>query len=109
MADEKKAPDAATADVISFGAELPSGEVPFVRTRADEEGNLTIEGGVAAITEGEPPASNGDGELLRLEHLHDNHFEVVEVLGKGPVKVNSRAYRQNWDSIFGAKQTVGQA
>jgi hypothetical protein len=41
-------------------------------------------------------------------------FKVEEVGGvsgstKGPAKVNSQAFRNNWDGIFGKKQVVGEA
>lgn len=99
---KKKEPE----DVISLGPELPGGEVPFIRTRLTEGGPL-VEGGLAHLV-GKNEACEED--VLKLRHLRDNHFEVEEVIsGKGPAKVNSAAYRKNWDTIFGSKQPVGQA
>jgi hypothetical protein len=37
-------------------------------------------------------------------------MEVIEgSICKGPAKVNSPQYRENWTSIFGAKQEIGEA
>lgn len=47
-------------------------------------------------------------ECLHLHPISENNYEVVSST-KGPAKVNSQAFRSNWENIFGQRQTVGQA
>jgi hypothetical protein len=57
------------------------------------------------------------GALRAVATMHDDECPVSKALKaeadaldkKGPAKVNSLAYRENFESIFGAKQEVGQA
>jgi len=55
----------------------------------------------------EPP-EGVDVETVRLEHVGQGVARVAEVIS-GPAKVNSRAYCDGWDTIFGSKQAVGEA
>lgn len=58
----------------------------------------------------------GDGEcaleaLLKLPvpDLDSLKGQTATISIGGPAKVNSRAYRENWGTIFGKKATVGEA
>ena len=108
MADEKK-PDV-PCDVIAVGETLPNGDISFVRQRQDETGT-TIEGGTLRVLPDVPEAAPDDvEEVVRMSHLTGNLFQVNEVVHKGgPAMVNNSAFRNNWETIFGSKQTVGQA
>jgi hypothetical protein len=110
MADDEKKGDCSTGDELQAGPELPGGFRPFVRHTSDH----TIQTGVMKkIEEGEPIYDNA----MYLKPLDGNRFEVVSELRKdaeattksGPAKVNTKAYRDNWDGIFGKKTAVGQA
>lgn len=110
MADDEKKGDCSTGDELQAGPELPGGFRPFVRHTADH----TIQAGVMKkIEEGEPIYDNA----LYLKPIEGDRFEVVGTFQKdasstaksGPAKVNTKAYRDNWDNIFGKKSTVGQA
>ncbi len=92
-------------DIVSLGPQLPDGDAPYVRMKDTDEGPV-VEYGTAHMVE---PETETDREVLKLRHLHDNHFQVEEVVRSGPAQVNSTAYRANWETIFGGKQTVGQA
>ncbi len=97
-------------DVISVGPNL-GGICPFVRHHADH----SIETGLARIAEpGQIPTS---ANPLYLTHRQDNVFDVQTMSRggsdvaptKGPAKVNSPAYKDGWENIFGNKTPVGQA
>ncbi len=98
-------------DVISVGPDL-GGVCPFIRHRPDH----SVESGMAKIVRpGDPPTT---ATPLMLTHRQGSEFDVhVMSKGgsdgpsktKGPSKVNSPAYKDGWDSIFGKKAPVGQA
>jgi hypothetical protein len=96
-------------DVIHVGPDL-GGFCPFVRHRADH----TIESGMAKIVRpGDPPTTEAP---LLLTHREGSDFDVQvmskggnDAPTKGPVKVNSPAFKTGWDNIFGKKAPVGQA
>ena len=111
MADEKK-PPTPPGDVIAVGPMLPTGDITFVRQRQDDDGTGTIvEGGTLRVLPNGPPDEPSDGaEVLKVSHLQDNLYKVDEVVHKGgPAMVNSTAFRNGWETIFGGRQTVGQA
>lgn len=113
MSDDKTPPSG--KDLITFGPDLGDGSRPFFRHRPDH----TLETGISrAVTDGQPMNMNEGGSLVKLTPVEDASMYEVETLyehrtsgqeGKGPAKVNSNAYRSGWDSIFGAKKTVGEA
>ncbi len=58
------------------------------------------------------------GALRALAAMHDEECPTGQRLRaraeqaekkSGPAQVATKQYRQGWESIFGAKQTVGQA
>ena len=51
----------------------------------------------------------GTGQLMRL--IGDSARAALGggAARSGPAQVATEAYRQNWDTLFGSKQTVGQA
>lgn len=105
VADEKKRLGCPEADVIALGRALPNGDVMAIRHKSDH----TMETGILGISrEGEVPPPGA--EMVQLKHRAGNEYEVTEtVASSGPPMVNSSAYRSNWDTIFGGRQTVGQA
>lgn len=111
--DEKKCgnPGCADGETIAVGPHLGQGIVPIMRHRPDH----TVEPAMARIVgPGETPTLPNP---LYLEHQHDNVFSVKPMSkggsdsapSKGPAKVNSPAFKDNWDNIFGKKAPVGQA
>jgi len=96
VSDEKKGSE----DVVALGYTLPNGDIPFVRQREN-----VIEAGTARIVrEGEPL---GEAEVVRLEPNEDGLTYRAQPLydgRKGPTKVNSNAFRNGWDAVFGNKQ-----
>lgn len=52
--------------------------------------------------------SNMDGICIKCDDGKLRSIERAEARSKGPVQVNSQAYRDGWDSIFG-KQPIGEA
>jgi hypothetical protein len=104
VAEEKKGSTCPEADVLAVGRTLPDGGVTFIRHKNDH----TIESGtIVPLPEGAPPPGV---EVVHLEHRNGNEYNVtVAPACDGPAMVNSSAYRSNWDSIFGGRQTVGQA
>jgi hypothetical protein len=113
MDDEKKTPPTCpSGDELRAGPDLGDGSRPFVRHTADHKiiaGIMTP----APAQEGQPMASGAfhlehiDGDRYKVEELPTGH--VPDAGTKGPAKVNSRAFRENFDSIFGKKIPVGEA
>jgi hypothetical protein len=112
MADDEKGckdPDCRDGDMIAVGPNL-GGVCPIVRHRADH----SVEPAFARIVPpGEAPSTP---DALYLEHQRDNLFAVKPLsrggsdgARKGPAKVTTQAFRDNYDNIFGKKATVGQA
>ena len=108
MADEKKAD--LPSDVIVVGETLPNGDASFVRYREDEAGPV-VQGGTLRVLSEDPSEDGSDvDEVVRLSHVTDNVYNVVETVRKGgPAMVNSPAFRNGWETLFGNRQTVGQA
>jgi hypothetical protein len=100
MADDKE-----DKGFIVMGPELPNGGRAAVHV--DKDGVHPGE----MFREGEAPECT-EGELTRVktEQIAGPLYQVTESepVGK-PSLVNSRAYRQNWENIFGKKQDVGEA
>ncbi len=99
--------DSEPSDVVSMGPPIADGVQPFVRTQ-QVEGGVLIQGGIAKrVPKDYEPEE--EQEVFHLKHLEGPHYEVTGTSRVGPAKVNSPAFRSGWDSIFGAKQAVGQA
>ena len=103
--DTKRCSD---GDELIAGPELPNGARPFIRHTASHD----IESGIMRpVADGEPMYEGA----FHLEPKDNGRYRVTDVFGKseesrakGPVRVSTPAYRENWDSIFG-KRPVGQA
>ena len=114
MDNEKKTPPTCpSGDELRAGPDLGDGSRPFVRHTADHK---LVAGIMTPAQEGQPMA---DG-AFHLEHIDGDRYKVYKVeelptghvpgsTVKGPAKVNSRAFRENFDSIFGKKIPVGEA
>lgn len=116
MADDSKGPKTTAhpdhhscddGDMISVGPNL-GGVCPFVRHHSDHH----LETGLARIVGPEDHATSPNP--LLLEHRRGNVFAVKTLSkggsdAKGPAKVNSPAFKENWDTIFGKKAPVGLA
>ncbi len=108
-------PAAPPSDVVFVGPAKEAGAAPVLRFR---EGRVEA-GELRAAQEGKPIV----GELLRLQkRTEDERLFDVEVLAKGamaeppaaepsshghkgPARVTTDAYRDGWESIFGARRT----
>lgn len=101
-------------DFIITGPSTSDGGISIIRH--DKNHNITS-GVIHPVKDGKPLSG---GELLNLHKTeNENIFEVqpVELDGKiesvvshsGPAMVNSRAYQNGWDNIFGKKPVVGKA
>lgn len=99
-----------TSDILHLGTPDEQGHVSYVRETETDAGTL-IRVGVAKCYNPDDsiPTEDPDAERVTLERMTGNQYRVKESSRSGPAKVNSAAYRSGWDSIFGAKQTVGQA
>lgn len=89
------------------------GGVPFVRHTADHE---MVQGVMYPCEEGKPLLPGN--EIFSLEPRAKGGLSVTSLYStkasgaqesKGPAKVNSRAYRANWETIFGKKAPIGEA
>ena len=72
--------------------------------RSDPEGNLRI-GVLGPVRDGQ--TYSNDAELVTLQHLEGEVYQVSA--STGPALVNSQAYRNNWEGIFGNRSPVGSA
>ena len=101
MADDKE-----DKGFVVMGPELENGGRAALRVT--KEG--TNEG--IMFREGEVPESCKGEKLTRVktERIAGHIYQVIEevLIGK-PLKVNSRSYLDNWDTIFGKKTVVGDA
>lgn len=91
-------------DVAFLGPPAEGGGVHVVRHRPDH----TWEAGVLRDVEDGRPLH---GELVRLTQ-RDGPGYSVETLhgrGEGPAMVNSQAYKDGWENIFGQKVPAGEA
>lgn len=55
-----------------------------------------------------PEKEEGPGGAYHCEITGDGptyEAELIPLLGQGPPKVNSKAYQEGWDAIFGAKDS----
>jgi hypothetical protein len=101
MAEDQK------KDRLHVGPDLGSGHI-YVRERANGETSI----GLASTDPSRLPTTSS---VATIKHVEDNVYEVHDETvcnapgSKGPAKVNSREYRDNWDGIFGKKSAVGQA
>lgn len=117
MADDEKPPGKDL--MVIAGPEGPGGWIPCVRHRPDH--TVTI-GALKPMKDGDPI---GSGEIVSLKE-GDGPVHEVETLwsgsdpglssdpedghgGKGPAMVNSKAYGDGWERIFGSRQKVGEA
>jgi len=101
MADNKE-----DKGFVVMGPELKTGGRAALRIT--KEG--TREG--VMFREGEAPDDCGGGELTRVEteKIAGAIYQVTSEVPIGkPSKVNSKAFRDNWDGIFGNKRVVGDA
>ena len=105
MADEKN-PSCPAGDELQAGPDLGDGSRPFVRHTADHK---IVVGIMTPAQEGQPIMAQGAFALEQIEGTTDRfRVEEVPTTGsgtKGPAKVNSRAFRENFDSIFGKVDT----
>ena len=90
---------------IVMGPELENGGRAAIRVDRDgvHSGEMFREGQV-------PDCDEGLLTRVETEQIAGPIYQVTseEPVGK-PSMVNSRAYRNNWDNIFGKKQAIGEA
>ena len=105
MADEKK-PPCSSGDELLPGPKIGDDGHMFVRHTAEHK---VVMGVMTPVREGLPEAE-GAFRLERIEGTNRYKVNEVQVPGsKGPAKVTSRKYRENYDTIFGTKMAVGEA
>lgn len=102
--DDKKA--CPGGDVISLGPDL-GGVRPCIRHKEDHTVSL---GFVHPIQDG----GDSPGEKITLRQRGETgDYDVAPTESgrpsSGPAKVNSKAFKKNYDLIFGAKAPVGEA
>lgn len=111
MADDTKK-DAPCTDHLVAGPELEGGVRPFIRHTADHEIHV---GTMRLVKEG-APMMPGEGAFA-LRDRGEGHFDVTPLVEpqpkaegghKGPARVNTRAYQEGWDALFG-KRPAAQA
>jgi hypothetical protein len=99
--------DCKCRDEIDLGPPIgPDGTHACIRHTADHQVAI---GFVRPVKDGQP--ING-AEMVSLDHIEGTRFAVTTVYNAtspGPPKVNTPAYRDGWDRIFGPTQEVGQA
>lgn len=93
--------DAKVGDFISYGP--PHDGVAPCRVYGDEG---IHEGLLVSDEVAESSGFQGEHTKVKMEHVSQGLACITKV--KKPSMVNSQAYRNNWDGIFG-KQTVGEA
>jgi len=81
------------------------GEAKILRFRQDEEGKRRIEFGSVKATDKMTEEESEGMEMINLKDREGSPFKDVEVLRegtghKGPARVTTQAYRDNWDAIF---------
>lgn len=116
MADDAKndnKPTCSTADELIAGPVLPGGVRPFVRHTADH--NIMV-GTMRQVPEG-TSINPGEGAFA-LSDKGGGRYEVTPLVEpekasaaeghKGPARVNTKAYQNGWDALFG-KKPVAQA
>ena len=85
------------------------GEARIVRLRQNEEGQRTIEIGTVKATNKMTPEEMVGREIINLKPREGFPFHDVRVIQegtghKGPARVTSQSYRDNWDDIFGGDE-----
>lgn len=104
--DTKKGQPCDGKDVVTLGPEIAPGVHPAVRHDANHE--ITV-GMLHIVKEGQPMPDN----TLVLQKGEGSEFHVVGEVSKvgrsGPAQVATDAYRRNYETIFGARQVVGEA
>ena len=102
--DKKACPE---GDVISLGPDL-GGMRPCIRHKEDH----TVSLGFLCPNRGDGTDPPGEKDNLRRRgDTGDYDVEPTENgrASSGPAKVNSKAFKKNYDLIFGAKAPVGEA
>jgi len=94
-------------DIVTMGPQIAAdGTRICLRQR---EGSLE-ELHVLPLVAGRP--LTGEGEILSLSHRQGSVYDVIdsyEPARSGPAQVATKAYRTNYDRIFGGSAAVGQA
>ena len=120
MADDAKndKPGCPVSDELIAGPVLPGGVRPFIQHTADH--NIMV-GTMRQVPEG-TPIHPGEG-VLALSDKGGGRYDVTTLLEpgeptaaqsgataghKGPARVNTKAYQDGWDALFG-KKPVAQA
>lgn len=101
----KSGAEAEAKDVVFLHSATPDGQgLRVIRAR---EGRLEA-GEVRPLKEGQPLSG---GDVVRLHPRKDNpricdvdvQYSMPTVGHAGPARVSTQAFRDNWDTIFGAK------
>jgi len=101
MATKKDHIEAKVGDFVSYGP--PRDGVAPCRVYGDEG---IHEGFLVSDEVAESSSFRGEHTKVKMQHVSRGLACVTEV--HKPSMVNSQAYRDNWDGIFG-KQPVGEA
>lgn len=93
-------------DVAFLGPRNSDGSVPVVRKKDNE----VMVGTLTPLKEGED-ISKYEQEIVSVSKNENDLGYSIKTLreAKGPTKVNSEAFRNNWEGIFGSKTEVAQA
>lgn len=75
----------------------------------DQRKMLEVVAQAAENTAREHQPSCGTAKLMKIIGDAARGALGSESARSGPAQVATEAYRQNWDTLFGSKQTVGQA
>ncbi len=92
-------------DEVTLGPELGNGLRIGVRHTEDHQVAVAL---VRTIG----PEDEIPDDAIALDRIEGDRYRARELTSeerRGPSRANSRAYRNNYDTIFGKKQTVGQA
>lgn len=89
-------------DLLVMGPELSSGARAVLKITKDE-----VYAGSVYPEDKAPEEAN---TRITTKSLGGSVYEIVseEPIGK-PARVNSRAFRENWDTIFGQQSVIGSA
>ena len=103
-------------DRIHLLPPLPNGQTPYVRHRADHS---IVKGLCHEARDGEPllgrklfTVSDYDperGDFAVTGEYDDGAGAAAASVAKGPAKVNSPAFTEGWERIFGGKVSRGEA
>jgi hypothetical protein len=98
-------------EFVTLGPSLPDGSVMAVKSSDDgiqfgtlqkiEEGDSLLGKDLVRLS----PVENLP--LYEMEHVYDGR--IPDQKSSGPSMVNSRAYRDGWDNIFGNKKSSTSA